>query len=219
MRNLGIAALLVVFAVLIAAPLTFAEKDRPSLRPPAKDDSKSQGEDKTSLEKLVFESIPAGFPLQLKWPFYSKKLGKTVAVWYIPRAEYFIDASNSAPIDGTYFVQTEKNVLCALSEEGALMWTSALKFRLTHGPRVTAFAVYLSNLSTILCLDRRSGQLLWAKDYELAISTPPHVTSAKLYVGTVNKLLVAIDRLTGDINWTATLDGDINAAQIGRAHV
>jgi outer membrane protein assembly factor BamB len=212
MRKLGIAALLLLFALLIATPLTFAEKDRASLKPPKKVEDKKPDQGESSIEKMVFENIPEGFPLQLRWPFFSAKLGKAVNVWYVPRAEYFIDANTMAMIDGNYYVQTEKNILCSISENGALQWTTSLRFRISHAPQVTALALYLANLSNIICLDRRSGQMQWTKEYELAFTTAPHVTPTTLFIGTTNKLIVAIDRLTGNINWNTAMDGDIVAA-------
>ena len=215
MRKLGIASLLVILALLIAVPNAFGEKDRPSLRPPKKDQKKENKEaDQTSLEERVFQNIPDGFPLEMQWPFYSKKLGKAIDVWYVPRKEYFINADTIANIDACYFVQTDKNMLCMLSDDGALTWAVGLSFRVTHCPRVTAFAVYLTHLSKIVCLDRRNGQINWTKDFDYAFCTPPYATPTTLYIGTFNKLVVAIDRLNGRVLWTFALRGDVVAPPI-----
>ncbi len=214
MRRLAVVVPLLLLAVLIAAGASYADGKRPYLEPPKKatgTDKSANQDEQTSLEKLIYDNVPADFQLELKWPFYSRKLGKIVSMWYQPTAKFYIDANTTAEIAGNIYVQTDKNTFCSLSFEGALQWATNLRFRLTAPPKVTAFGLYITNLSTILALDRRSGQTKWMKTYDLTLATPIHATPTMLYVGTWNKLLVGIDRLTGEVAWTYTLDGDIVA--------
>ncbi|MDZ7816715.1 MAG: hypothetical protein U5N86_12215 [Planctomycetota bacterium] len=77
MRKLGIASLLIIFALLIAVPNAFGEKDRPSIKPPKKDQKKENEEaEQTSLEERVFENIPDGFPLKMQRPCLTECKGK-----------------------------------------------------------------------------------------------------------------------------------------------
>lgn len=214
MRRLGLVVLLLMVVFAFAAPSSFGEKSKPTLKPPKKTTApdktdKAQG---TTLEKAIYENIPKGFPLEMKWPFQSTKLGKIVDIWYQPAAEFFIDANTTAKIAGNIYFQTDKNTFCSLSEDGTLEWATDLSFKLTARPKVSAFGVYLGHLSKIVALDRRSGKITWMQDYDLSICTPLHVTASTIYCGTFNRLVVAIDRLTGHINWTFSLDGDIMAA-------
>ncbi|MFA4985430.1 MAG: PQQ-binding-like beta-propeller repeat protein [Candidatus Brocadiia bacterium] len=216
MKRLGLAVLLIVVALALSAPASFGEQGKPKLVPHKKEGAKkdeAKGESQTSLEQRIAANVPKDFPVPLKWPFYAAKLGKAVDIWYAPTATFFIDSSNSAKVEGNIFVQTENNTLCTLSLEGSLKWTAPLTFRLTMAPKVSAFGVYINNLSRIIALDRRNGQIIWLRDYnDLTICTPIHVTPTMLYVGTFNKLVVGINRLSGDIVWTYGLEGDINAA-------
>ena len=118
MRRIGVSCILLLVALFFVLPATFGDGKRPSLKAPKPKPKKSTAEEEesSSLEKLILDNVPADFPLDMKWPFYSKKLGKVVNVWYQPKAEFFIDANRMAMIEGNVFLQTDDNTLCALSE-------------------------------------------------------------------------------------------------------
>lgn len=183
-------------------------------------------------EQGIVDRIPAdGLPVKWRVPVAGGYSGPAVADGRVFVTDFVVESGKSTNNPGGRDKMTGvERVLCFDADSGKELWKfeSPREYNLSYanGPRATPTVdgehVYvLGAEGDLLCLQAESGELVWKKQLaeEFHAETPiwghaahPLVHGDLLYclAGGPNSVVVALDKLTGQLRWQA-----LSASEIG----